>query len=304
MIKKLKRFLKKPEKIFFSLGYRGLLNWMPDKAYLKLVFRTIMGKSLNLVEPQTYNEKLQWLKLYDRNPLYTQLADKYKVRKYIEKTIGPEYLIPLLGVWDKFEDIDFDALPDQFVLKCTHDSGGICICTDKKKFNIAKAKKKIKRSLMKNFYYAGREWPYKNIEPKIIAEKFMVDESETELKDYKFMCFNGKVKCSFVCTNRYSSSGINITFFDLDWNIMPFKRQYPIDPNKIKVPEKYDEMIKIAECLSKYIPFTRIDLYEVNGEIYFGEITFFPGSGFEKFVPVEGDKIFGDWLDLKDIIVK
>lgn len=273
-------------------------NMIPDKIYLKLMYRHRMKKKLNLKKPQTFNEKLQWLKLYNRNPKYTKMVDKYEAKKYVADIIGEEYIIPTLGVWNNVEDIEFENLPNQFVLKCTHDSGGVIICKDKKKFNIENAKKKLKDSLKQNFYYKGREWPYKNVKPRIIAEKFMCDDNTDELNDYKFMCFNGKVKCSFTCTERRSSSGLKVTFFDNEWHKMPFERHYPSSDKEIKKPINYDLMLKISEKLSKNMDFVRVDLYEINGKVYFGELTFFPGCGMEEFIPDKWDKILGNWLEL------
>lgn len=296
--KKIISVFKSPNNILLALSSRGMFNWVPDKTFLKCLYLCKTGKRLNLNNPQTYNEKLQWLKLYDRNPLYTNLVDKYEVRKYVSKIIGEEYLIPLIVVWDKFENINFDKLPDQFVLKCTHDSGGIIICTDKSKLDIEDARNKINKCLKKNFYYFSREWPYKNVKPRIVCEKYMVDESEIELKDYKFMCFNGKVKCSFVCLNRNSSNGLNVDFYDMNWNPMPFERHYPNSGVILPKPKNFDKMVKFAEKLSKEMPFVRVDFYEINGRIYFGELTFYPGAGFEEFTPESFDYLLGSWISL------
>lgn len=272
-----------------------------DERYLKKQYKTYIGKSLNLENPKSFNEKLQWLKLYDRKPEYTIMVDKYLVRDYIAKQIGEEYLIPLLGVWDRADDIDFDALPEQFVLKCNHDSGNVFICKDKQNFPKNEIKKKLKKALKKNLFWWGREWPYKNVPRKMIAEKYMVDESGYELKDYKFMCFNGEVKCSFICSNRYSKGGLHVTFFDRDWNVMPFERHYPAVKEGLPKPVNYDKMIELAEKLSKNIPFLRVDFYEVDGKIYFGELTFYPGNGMEEFTPEEWDYKLGEWIKLPEV---
>ncbi|MGX5522828.1 ATP-grasp fold amidoligase family protein [Bacillus toyonensis] len=290
--------IKNPYKLASYLGERGMLKSIPDEIYLKWIYRARMDKNLDIDNPITFNEKLQWLKLYDRNPLYTQLVDKYEVRKYISNIIGERYLIPLLGVYEKFSDIDFDKLPSQFVLKCTHDSGGLVVCKDKNTLDMESAERKINRSLKRNYYYLQREWPYKDVKPRIICEKYMLDESNEELKDYKFLCFNGKVQCSFVCLNRGKKEGLNVDFYDLNWNPMPFIRQYPNSGQKINKPKNYDQMIEFAELLSKDFPFVRVDFYEVNGNLYFGELTFYPGSGLEKFSPEKYDEIFGDWMKL------
>ena len=275
-----------------------ILDNIPDYIYLKMLYKHRTGKKLNLKKPTTYNEKLQWLKLYDRKPEYTRMVDKYEAKKYVADKIGKEYIIPTLGVWDSFDDIDFNQLPNQFVLKCTHDSGGLVIVQDKESFDIDLARNKIEKSLKSNYYLRGREWPYKNVKPRIIAEKYMKEESNHELMDYKFMCFNGKVKCTFVCSERFANSGLKVTFFDRDWNVMPFERHYPKSSKTISKPQNYEKMICLAEQLSKNIPFVRVDFYEVLGEIYFGELTFFPGNGLEEFYPEKWDAILGDWIKL------
>lgn len=297
MKKKLITYLKNPFLIIPYLGFRGCFHWIPDELYLKILFRIKMGYKLDLKNPKTFNEKLQWLKLHDRNPLYTTLVDKYEVRQYIEDTIGKEYLIPLLGVWDRFEDIDFEQLPEQFVLKCTHDSGGIVICKDKSKLNLKKAKKKINTSLKKNFYWAFREWPYKNVKPRIIAEKYMVDESGTELKDYKIFCFDGKPKALFVATDR-SIHETKFDFFDIDFNHLPFMQHYPNNTEReITKPKGLEKMLVLAEKLTQDFKHCRADFYDINGQVYFGELTFSHFSGFEHFKPKEWDYKFGDWIN-------
>lgn len=278
---------------------RGLLNWVPDELFLRIKYWACLGKKLNLDNPKTFNEKLQWLKINDRKPEYSIMVDKYEIKKVVGDKIGEQYIIPTLGVWDRFEDIDFEEMPEQFVLKCTHDSGGIAICLDKKNFDIEKARRKINRSLKKNYYNQSREWPYKNVKPRIIAEQYIEDTATKELRDYKIMCFNGKAKCSFVCTDRYSSDGLKVTFFDRNWNKMPFERHYPSSDIAIEQPQNYSLMIEIAEKLSSNIPFSRIDFYEVNGKVYFGEITFYPGSGFEEFTPINWDYTLGEWLKIQ-----
>ena len=281
------------------LSVYGKYNNLNDESFLKKAFRCYMGKELNLDNPQTFNEKLQWLKLYDRKPGYTTMVDKYAVKKYVADIIGEEYIIPTLGVWNHFDEIDFDKLPNHFVLKCTHDSGGIVICKDKNKLDLKSAKKKIEKCLKRNYYWSSREWPYKDVKPRIIAEPYMEDSNAHELIDYKFMCFNGKVKCSFTCSERFSKDGLKVTFFDKDWNVMPFERHYPVSKNSPKKPINYDKMIQFSEQLSKGIPFVRVDFYEINGQLYFGELTFYPGGGFEEFTPEEWDYKLGDFLKLK-----
>lgn len=279
-----------------------MLNGLSDTVYLKCLYYFTFGKRLNLKEPKTFNEKLQWLKLNNRNPLYTMLVDKYEVKKYVADIIGEEYIIPTLGVWDRFDDIDFDALPNQFVLKCTHDSGGLVICHDKKSLDIKNAKSKIETSLNNNYYYWGREWPYKNVTKKIIAEKFIADKNG-ELVDYKFFCFNGYVDCVMVCIDRHINDA-KFYFFDRDWNLKRLNIRGEKAPKDFTLykPECMDEMFHIAEILSKDIPFVRVDLYELDGKIYFGELTFFPDSGFDANLLTKTDEYFGSLIDLKPLI--
>lgn len=291
---KIKKLCKK---ISNKLIVKGFLDFLPDEKFLKLRYRLEMGKRLNLENPQSFNEKLQWLKLYDRNPEYTKMVDKYAVREYIAEKIGEEYLIPLLGVWDSFDEIDFDKLPNQFVLKCTHDSGGLVICKDKSQLDIAAAKKKINKCLKRNFYYLSREWPYKNVKPRIIAEKFMVDESGTELKDYKLFCFNGEPKALFVATDRPHDTKFD--FFDMEFNHLPFTNGHPNAVKEIKKPEGLSEMAELAKKLSKGMKQVRIDFYDINGKVYFGEITFFHWSGMVPFEPEEWDYKLGDMIKLQ-----
>lgn len=268
---------------------------IPDKLYLKFIYKIKIGKSLNLKNPKTFNEKLQWLKLYDRNPLYTKLVDKYEVKDYVANIIGKEHVIPTIGVYDGFDDINFEKLPKQFVIKCTHDSGGLVIVKDKNKLDIEKAKKKINKSLKKNYYYCGREWPYKNVNPRIIIEKYMEDNKTKELRDYKFFCFDGIPKFMFLATDRQKNQ-TKFNFYDMNFNLLPFTQGHPNDLRKISKPEKFDEMVALSKKLSVNIPHVRVDFYEINGKVYFGEMTFYHYSGFTKFDPEEWDEKFGNYI--------
>ncbi len=298
IFKRIKNVIKQPAKIVLYLNEKGFSWLFSDKFLIKRAYKTYVGKKLNLKNPQTFNEKLQWLKLYDRKPQYITMVDKVAVKDYVADKIGEEYIIPTLGVYEKFDDIDFNSLPNQFVIKSTHDSGGLVICKDKSKFDINKARKKINWSQKRKYYYIHREWPYKNVKPRIIIEKYMKDKSGYELKDYKFLCFNGEVKCSFVCSDRFSEKGLHVTFFDRDWKVMPFERKYPSVKNGVPKPINYDIMLELAEKLSKNIPFVRVDFYEIDNRVYFGELTFYPGSGFEEFTPEEWDYKLGEWITL------
>lgn len=282
---------------------------VPDTLYLKIKYRMRTGKKLNLKNPVGFNEKIQWLKLHDRNPRYTLLADKYEAKKFVAERIGQEYIIPNLGIWDRFADIDFDSLPDQFVLKCTHDSGGLVICKDKSSFNKEAARRKIERSLKTNYYWHAREWAYKDIKPRILAEQFMEDSYAQDLYalgtntdgliDYKFYCFHGEPKFLYIGYANLVDGNKDdaLSFIDFDWNFTPFNRadhkQIPVLPPK---PDKFREMFGIAEKLSADIPFARVDLYCIDGKPYFSEITFCPGGGFGVFSPDEWEHQIGDWI--------
>lgn len=286
------------QKAVRKLQYHHLLDWMPDRPYVQLMYWVRMNRRLDLKNPKTFNEKLQWLKLYDRRPEYTILADKVLARDYIAKIVGPEYLIPLLGVWDDPDEIDFDKLPRQFVLKCNHNSGlGMCICKDKSRLDIEKVRSELRKGLKQDYYAATREYPYKNIPRKILCERYMEDSSG-ELMDYKLMCFNGEVKCSFVCSNRFHPEGLRVTFFDKDWQMMPFERHYPKSDTPIAKPVCYDRMVSLAQTLSAGIPFVRVDFYQVSGRPYIGELTFYPGGGTEEFTPEQWDAVLGSWISL------
>ena len=303
----IRKAIQHPEKILPALIDGERMRWLPDKQFLRLAYRASMGKKLDLQNPKTFNEKLQWLKLYDRKPEYTIMVDKYKVRDYIKDKIGEEYLIPLIGVWDNPEDIDFDSLPNQFVLKCNHNSGlGMYICKDKSKLtanDIKKIRKNLAKGLAQNYYLAGRELPYKDVPRKIICEKYMEDESTAgALTDYKFFCFDGYVDCVMVCLER-SSGDTKFYFFDRDWNLKRLNIRGKNAPEGFTIPkpECMDAMFDIAAQLSKDLPYARIDLYQSNGCIYFGEITFFPASGFDANLLSETDRYFGDLINLRRV---
>lgn len=295
-MKNIMKYMKKPSKIVIILMNLGIFNWLTDKQFLKLKYQLVMKKKLNLQNPQTFNEKLQWLKLYDRNPEYTKMVDKYEAKKYVANIIGEEYIIPTLGVWEKFEDIDFEKLPNQFVLKPTHTSGNVFICKDKNKIDYEKLKKEVNQWLKRKYYYLHREWPYKNVKPKIIAEKYMGTSEQEELIDYKFFCFNGKVKIVLICSDR--KKDLKETFYDENWNLLELKEGRHKRDFDIKKPYNFEKMKEFTDMLAKDKSFVRIDFYEINKKIYFGEITFYPKSGYEDFEQVEWDKKLGDMLEL------
>ena len=303
-IRALRRYLTDSNYRFLMNAGYGKYNDMPDKEYLERKFECCMGKPLDLENPKTFNEKLQWLKLYNRRPEYTMMVDKYKVRDYIKEKIGEEYLIPLIGVWDSPEDIDFDSLPNQFVLKCNHNSGlGMYICKDKSKLtadDIKKIRRNLAKGLAQDYYLSGREWPYKDVPRKIICEKYMSDEGE-ELSDYKVHNFNGKPEIVLVCKDRFSELGLTEDFFDENWTHLDVKReQHPNSVEAIDRPAELEKMLELAEKLSKDIPFLRTDFYAIGGKVYFGELTFYPASGFEKFSPESYDGKIGNCIKLPE----
>ena len=272
---------------------------IPDALYLKLRYRKVFHKPLNLKNPKTFNEKLQWLKLHDRRPEYTRMVDKYEAKQYVAERIGEKYIIPTLGVWDSFDEIDFESLPNQFVLKCTHDSGGLVICTDKTKLDMENARQRITASLNRNYFWANREWPYKNVKPRIIAETYMQDTSTAELRDYKFFCFGGKAKLLFIATDRQTEGEeTKFDFFDMDFNHIDVRNGHPNGDVPPAKPICFDEMRQLAEKLSAGIPQLRVDFYEVDGKVYFGELTFFHWTGLVPFEPEQWDYTFGEWIEL------
>lgn len=293
--------IKSPNKIAFGLTNLGLTKWMSDEAYLKWVFKLTFGRKLNLDNPVDFEEKMQWIKLYDRRPEYVKMVDKYEAKKYVADFLGEQYIIPTLGVWDKFDDIDFDSLPNQFVLKCTHDSGGLSICKDKTTFDIAAAKKKIEKSLKNNFFYRGREWPYKDVKPRIIAEKYLTD-GDGQLADYKVHNFNGKPEMILVARDRFDKHGLVSDFFDVNWNHLDVIRGgHPNCGHEIERPEQITEILELSKKLAENIPFVRTDFYIVDNKVYFGEITFFPASGFALWEPYEKDVEYGKMIKLPNI---
>ena len=297
-IRMVKQFVLDPKVRFGYLTRAGFYNHMSDEEYLSRKYQLYFGQKLDLQNPQTFNEKLQWLKLYNRKPEYTVMVDKYKVREYIAQELGEEYLIPLLGVWDNPDEIDFDALPNQFVLKCNHNSGlGMCICKDKSELDISKVKVELRKGLKQDYYLTGREWPYKDVPRKIIAEKDMEDVSG-DLKDYKFYCFNGEMKFVMINSDRNTSRPTRADYFDRDFNWLDFTWGYSHAEVHPRKPEQFEKMVAIVEKLAKGLPHIRVDLYDCNGKIYFGELTFFDGSGFDKIEPLEWDYKIGKLLKL------
>lgn len=275
-------------------------HWMPDRLFLKIKFRLNLGKWINLKNPKTFSEKLQWLKLFNRRPEYTMMVDKVKAKEYAATILGEKYIIPTLGVWDDPNKIDFDVLPDRFVLKCNHNSGtGMYICKDKNRMNVEKVIAELRKGLKENYYLKNREWPYKDVPRRILAEQYIDPRPDTnDLPDYKFFCFDGKPKYCQVISGR--AKKMCVDFFDMDWNHQPFHEPhfYPFADKEPKRPENFETMAKAASRLSKGMPFSRIDFYDTGDHVYFGEITFFPTSGMGGFDPEEYDAIMGQMIIL------
>ena len=295
--KKIVQWVKDPKRFLNGLLLK-LSPLLSDKLFLSCMVRLQCGYWPNWKNPKSFNEKLQWLKLYDRRPEYTTMVDKYAVKDYVAKIIGDKYIIPTLGVWDKPEDIEWDSLPDQFVLKTTHGGGntGVVICKDKATFDRQKAIVKLNESLKQDIYKVLREWPYKNVPRRILAELFVESEG-ADLPDYKFFCFDGEVKALFVGTER-GSGDVKFDYFDADFNHLDLVQFHPMSEKQLRKPVCFEEMKQVAAKLSKGIPQVRVDLYDVNGRVYFGELTFFHHGGVTPFHPREWDYTFGSWIKL------
>lgn len=298
MITRLQRLLKSPVLLLVHLfKHKPFCYFLSDACWLKMMFFAYHHKKLDLTNPKSYNEKLQWLKLYDRKPEYRMMSDKFAVREYIAKEIGEEHLIPLLGVWNNVEDIDFNSLPNQFVLKCNHDSAGLLICKDKNKLDVEKAKQKLKRCLKRDYFWAGREDNYRVVNKKVIAEKYMTDGDKDELTDYKFFCFDGEPKFIQVDTGRFSRHIRN--FYDISWNFIDVQNGCPNDKTHIiSPPSKLEQMLEYSRKLARGLVHVRVDLYEMSNEIYFGELTFHHGGGEMDVTPESYDYEWGSYLHL------
>lgn len=284
---------------FLFNAAKGKYDSMADEEYLKKMFRAKMGYELNLSNPRTFNEKMQWLKLYYRLPVFTTMVDKYAVREYIAETIGDQYSVPLICTWDNPDQIDIDSLPDEFVLKTTHGCGGMYICRDKSKFDLASAKKALNSTFYKNYFYYVREWPYKNVRPRVIAEQYMQDGTDVNLKVYKVLNFNGVPKMIQTIQNDKTPNE-SIDYFDTDWNLLDLHQNYPNSAVPTQRPKTLEKMLELSAICSKGLPFLRTDWYEINGKVYFSEFTFYSDAGMEPFYPDKWDRILGDWISLPE----
>lgn len=302
---KLQKYLHNPKLLYPLVSSRGLTHWVPDKMHLSIMYWARIGRWPDLDNPRTFNEKLQWLKLYDRNPIYNTLVDKHAVKQWVADRIGSEYVTETYARWDRVEDIDISELPERFVLKTNHDCGGVAICKDRTTFNLEAARAKLARHLNTNYFWGGREWPYKDVRPCVFAEEYLEpdasesspDQDEIDLTDYKFMCFNGEPRCAFTCVGR-AKGDLRVDFFDADWHHMSFTRHYPNADVLPAAPRYLREMQRLARTLSDGIPFIRVDFYEQAERIILGEMTLYPGSGFEEFDKEEWDERLGDWIVL------
>lgn len=306
MNKVLKAFrrLHDPYAFLAGLGRNGLLNWLPDKQFLEIRYRDRTGRKLNLKNPTLFTEKIQWLKLYNRRPEYVTYADKYAVRDYIEKKIGPEYLVPLIAMYEKVEDIQWDDLPNKFVLKCTHGSGTNIICKNKDELDIEEAKKKLTHWMKVDWYWWGREWVYTKIKPRIVCEAFIETSDGEPPSDYKFMCFDGKAKLVQIHQFRHTDHHTKDSY-TTDWKKTTISHTFAMSDSEIPKPKNLDKMIRISEILAAGNPFIRIDLYAPDDErIYFGEITIYPTSGFSPFSDYNDDALLGSWITLPKEIVR
>lgn len=302
MVELINKAIHHPEKVIINLSKRGMLKWMSDETYLKIVYGLIFKKKLNLDNPQTFNEKLQWLKLYNRKSEYTTMVDKFAVKQWIADRVGQEYVIPTLGKWEHFDQIDFDSLPKQFVLKCTHDSGSAIIVRDKTCFDMAAARRKLERCLKQDYYLTWREWPYKNVPRRIICEKYLSDtEGDISecLTDYKVFCFGGIPKIIYVSKDHANEPKTD--FFDENFNHLPIRMRDPNSSVLPRKPEMFQQMMRIAKILSVGIPHVRVDFYQVAGQLYVGELTFFHCSGFTQITPEEWSRKMGKWIELREL---
>lgn len=306
---KLSKAIKNPKRVLqyisSNLFYRTNTDWIPDAPYLRWAYKLKTGKKLHLSNPKSYTEKLQWIKLYDRNPQYTTMVDKYAVKKFVADRIGEEHVIPLVGgPYQSFDEIDFDRLPDRFALKTTHDSGGIVVCKDKNTLDKVAAKELLEAHLKSNHWIKWREWAYKNVKPQIIAEAYMADadsvssDGEEQLTDYKFFCFHGEPKMMFIATDRLSKTEVKFDFFDMEFRHLPFRNQHPNAEQPPKCPECFEKMKDLARKLSAGIPQVRVDFYNVGGQVYFGEYTIYHWAGLTTFTPDEWDYKIGEMFEL------
>jgi len=302
--RRLRKAIKNPKLVLKLVLIKILYFVSPffnDSVYLKLLFPLKTGSKLDLDNPQTYNEKLQWLKIHFRKPEFTRMVDKFEVKEYARQIIGDEYIIKNYGVWDSFAEIEFEDLPRQFVLKTTHDSGSIIIVKDKAKFNKKEAKKKLEKCLKRKFFYLAREWPYKDVKPRILAEEFLYDGEKTPPADYKFYCFHGEPRVMLIATERGPGT-TKFNYYDMNLNLMNLMLSGPQSKKKLDMPKELSKMIKLSRMLSAELPHVRVDFYEIKGKVFLGELTFFDSGGMASFYPPRWDHVWGSWIDLEGLM--
>lgn len=299
IIEKVVRYIKCPARVIVRLNDYKIGELFSDEFFLKCLYKARTGKRLNIKSPRTFNEKIQWLKLHDRKPEYTEMVDKYAVKEYVSKRIGEEYVIISLGVWNNFDEIDFDKLPEQFVLKCTH-SGGVVICRDKSRFDKEAAKETLERSLKINYYNHAREWQYKNVPPRILAEEFINDQKNENLIVYKVFCFDGKPELIQVIQDDKTPNE-SIDYFDTSWNLLELRQNFPNSQIHLEKPDRYEEMLELSAKLSEGKAFLRVDWYVSNGKLLFSEFTFHSDAGVASFHPEEWDYKLGELIDLSNV---
>lgn len=298
------RWMKNPWQIAASMSKHGWLNGLSDKLYLSLMYRAVFSDRIDWDDPKTFSEKLQWLKLNDRQEIFSQMVDKYEAKQYVRQRIGDEYIVPVLGgPWTHPDEINFDALPNQFVLKTTHDCGGVVICRDKHSFDVPSAKKTLLEHLKRNYYLHCREWPYKNVKPRIFAETYLCEQNgSAETRDYKFFTFNGEPKLMYIASGRdYSKKEKQIVyadFFDMEFNHVDLCIDHDNAPECPEKPKNFELMVDFARKLAQGTKHLRVDFYEVNGKLYSGELTFFHCGGFQEFKTKQWDRMLGDWIIL------
>lgn len=296
-IERILYYLRNPGKAIIPLASKGLFNWIPDEPYLKFVYRCQLNKKLNLDPPQTFNEKLQWLKLHDHKDYYHKVVDKAEIKELVSKHIGSNYIIPTIGVWDTVEEVPFENLPDQFVIKCTHDSGSVIVCRNKDKLNVEEVKRRLLDRLKRSTYWFGREWPYKDLKPRIIVEE-LLGEGIEPLTDFKVLCFNGSPKLIEVHIGRGTLQHTQ-DFYTTSWERTSIVQTCePMAKEPMEVPQCLNQMLEFSRILSKDFIHIRVDWYIVEGKLYFGELTFYDGSGFAEFIDEKWDLMLGKWIQL------
>ena len=308
MNSKIKKYMHNPRLVYLALTSKGLTKWVPDRTHLCLTYRAKLGSWPDLDSPETFTEKMQWLKLHDRNPAYTTMVDKYCAKDFIASRVGPEYIVKSLAVWSSADDIDPSGLPEKFVLKTNHDCGGVLICTDKDCFDLDDAKAFFRRHLKRNYFYGCREWPYKNVKPVVFAEEFLESEGDNAhdeddnwegIDEFDFFCFDGEPRLISYCHGDKNDSEKRYNdFYDTEWNLLPLTMGYASSEETIPAPKQLSEMLELSRKLSEGVPFLRVDLFICKGQVLVGELTFYPWGGFMPFGPAETEGTLGEMVSL------